>query len=178
MKLSRPVLKFLFIITIAYGCWFIVYEFYLKPDGSVDHMTTEYVSIGICRLLHLNGYEAHYTIALKPGETYIYLNHELLPQVRIGSSCNGLELLVLFALFILCYPGNFFFKILYMSGGIIVVHTLNILRNYWLTLLSFHHSVYFNFYHRYLFIFIIYGLIFILWILWANYFSFLKPGSR
>jgi hypothetical protein len=37
--------------------------------------------------------------------------------------------------------------------------------------LAINRSIYFELFHRYIFIFLIYGTIFILWMIWANYLS-------
>lgn len=174
MPLKKPLFQFLLIISLCYGAWFLCYEFYFKPKGNLDHVVTEYVTLGICNMLKITGYDCHYTIALKPGETYIFIAPQVLPAVRVGASCNGLELLVLFSLFILCYPGNFLIKIPYLVVGNLMIHGINILRNYWLTLMSVHHFPGYDLFHRYIFIFMVYGSIFGLWILWTNKLSLLK----
>lgn len=174
MPASNKLFRFLLLISCSYGLWFVVYEYVLKPSGTFDHFITEYVTLGICNLLNWTGHHAYYTIALKPGETYIFVDNIILPAVRVGASCNGLELLVLFSLFILCYPGNRWIKIPFTVIGLLIIHLLNILRNYWLTLMSLAHSSWYHIFHRYIFIFMVYGAIFVLWMLWANYFSYIR----
>ena len=171
MPIKKSLLKFLLLISASYGLWFICYEYYLKPSGHLDHIITEYVTIGICHLLDISGYISHYTIALKHGETYIFVEPFVLPTVRVGASCNGLELLVLFSLFIICYPGQSMVKIPFVVFGNLLIHGINILRNYWLTLMTMQHSPFYDLFHRYIFIFMVYGAIFVLWILWTNHFS-------
>ncbi len=178
MPLKKNFISFLLLLLSVYAIWFVAYEFYLKPSGKLDHLLTEYVTIGICFLLDIGGYTSYYTIALKPGETYIFISTQILPAVRIGASCNGLELLALFSIFILCYPGNFLLKIPFISIGILILHFLNILRNYWLTLMSLHHYPYADIFHRYLFIFMVYGCIFLLWMVWTNYLSTLNNHGK
>lgn len=154
-----------------YLIWFGLYEFWLKPNGRLDHLLTENISIVVCYLLNLNDIGSYYTIGKKLGETYLFIGGNILPSVRIGSSCNGLEMLVIFSIFIACYPGNILLKIAYILGGITVIHGINILRNYILTLMTVNQSVYFELFHRYVFILLIYGFIFILWMWWANVLS-------
>jgi exosortase family protein XrtF len=160
-----------FIITTVglYLLWFVLYEFFLKPNGKLDHLITENISIAICSML--SDYNCYYTIGNHPGETYIFFGDNVLPVVRIGASCNGLEMLILFAIFIICYPGNFLVKIIYTSIGLVIIHALNIFRNYILALLAFNQSPSFELFHRYIFIFLLYGVIFILWVLWAKILS-------
>jgi exosortase family protein XrtF len=166
--MNRSLLRFLFATVSLYLIWFGLYEFYLKPQGRLDHLITENISIIVCYLLNLSDYESYYTIGKKLGETYLFFGDHILPTVRIGASCNGLEMLMIYSIFIACYPGNIWLKCIYIPGGMLVIHVLNIIRNYVLTLLTVNQSTYFELFHRYVFIFLIYGVIFLLWMWWAN----------
>lgn len=169
MALSKNLLKFLILTFALYGGWLIVYEFFLKPSGRFDHLLTENITYLICRMLDLSGYQVHYSIANKIGETFIYLNSSTFPLIRVGASCNGLELLVLFTVFIICYPGRIARKLWFIPTGLVLIYFLNVLRNFLLTLMEIHHSPYFELFHRYVFIFMVYGAIFLLWMWWAGY---------
>lgn len=168
MALNTKLLKFLLFTFALYGLWLISYEFLIKPSGRFDHLITENITYFICLLLDITGYTTHYTLAEKLGETYIFLVPQTKPLIRVGASCNGLELLVLFMIFILCYPGRLKNKVWFIPAGILIIHVLNIGRNYTLTLMEIHQSPYFEFFHRYVFIFMVYGVIFLLWMWWAN----------
>jgi len=169
--MNRSFLRFIIGTVGSYLVWFILYEFLLKPNGRIDHILTENISIVTCYLLNLGGYDSYYTIGKKLGETYIFLNDDILPTVRIGAACNGLEMLVIFSFFIAWYPGNKYVKLGFIGAGLLLIHSLNILRNFVLTILAINRSIYFELFHRYIFIFLIYGTIFILWMIWANYLS-------
>lgn len=168
MALNKTLLRFLVLTTLLYAVWLVSYELLIKPSGTFDHLITENITYFICRLLDLTGYPTHYTIAGKPGETYIFLIPHTKPLIRVGASCNGLELLVLFAIFIVCYPGKWKQKAWFIPVGLLFIHVLNIIRNYILTLMEIHKSPYFEFFHRYVFIFMVYGMIFLLWMWWAD----------
>jgi exosortase family protein XrtF len=169
--MDKPIVRFLLYTVGLYLLWFGSYEFYLKPAGQIDHLISENISIITCYLFNLSDNQCYYTIGKKMGETYLFFGDNVLPTVRIGSACNGLEMIMIFSIFILCYPGNIWIKLLYTAGGILLIHVLNIFRNYVLTLLTLNHSPYFELFHRYIFIFLIYGVIFLLWIGWTNTFS-------
>ncbi len=166
--MSKALIKFIISTVGLYLIWFGLYEIWIKPNGRLDHLITENISIVTCYLLNLSDYQAYYTIGKKLGETYVFIGEEVLPVVRIGASCNGLEMLIIFSIFILCYPGNIFIKFLFMGGGILLIHAINIFRNYYLTLMAINRSSYFELFHRYIFIFLIYGVIFLLWMWWTN----------
>jgi exosortase/archaeosortase family protein len=112
-----------------------------------------------------------YTPARKIGETYLFIVGTSKPLVRIGASCNGLEPLVLFAIFIIAYPGKTLHKLWFIPSGIVIIHLINIIRNYVLTLMVYFKMPSFDFFHRYVFVILVYLIIFGFWMLWVNHFS-------
>lgn len=165
--LNKKLVKFLLYTGLLYGAWLLAYEFWLKPWGQLDKVITENITYFLCVGLEWFGYKPHYNIAKNISETYIYLENQTVPIIRVGASCNGLELLVLFVIFIICYPSTktkWWFIIL----GLGVIHVVNIVRNFILTLMAMHRSPYFDLFHRYIFIFLVYGVIFTLWLWWTN----------
>jgi exosortase family protein XrtF len=169
LSLKNPVFKFLTLTILLYFAWLLLFELIIKPWGHLDHVLSENISFFICNGLDLIGYQPHFSIAENLGETYIFLSSSTYPVIRVGASCNGLELLILFTIFICCYPGKWSHKVVFITAGLLVIHTLNIVRNIILTLMAIHHSPWFDLFHRYIFIFVVYGAIFLLWMWWANY---------
>lgn len=167
LALHNNLLKFLLLSAALYGSWLLCYEFLLKPWGQLDHIITENITYFICLGLDWLGYTPHYNIAKNISETYIYLGNIYTPVIRVGASCNGLELLVLFVIFIICYPSTRS-KIPFILFGLLLIHIVNIARNFILTLMTIHQSPYFDLFHRYIFIFLVYGVIFTLWLWWTN----------
>lgn len=88
--------------------------------------------------------------------------------VRVIPSCLAVSLMALFAGFIICYPGEKKSKFWYIPLGIILIMFLNILRITAMAMLSRYAPDMLHFYHRYVFKFMIHGLILILWILWIQ----------
>lgn len=166
--LSNKLYKFLLLSVLSYGLWLFAYEFFIKPNGLLDHIITENISYLLCLGLDLLGYQPHFSIAENIGETFIFLSTSTFPLLRVGASCNGLELLVLFTIFIICYPGNFKAKLWFIPLGLLIIHGINLFRNFILTLMAVHKSSYFDLFHRYIFIFLVYGVIFLLWMWWAE----------
>ena len=91
--------------------------------------------------------------------------------VWVGSNCNAITLFALFSVFIIAYPGNQKHKFWYIPIGIIIIHLLNIFRVLALAMISFYRPDLLEFNHTYTFTFIIYGVIFLLWLIWINKFS-------
>ncbi len=168
---DKTLLLFLIKIASLYLFWYVCYEFYLKTDGRLDQIITRNISEGIIHLMQFTGLDFYYTNARKIGETYLFIAGQLKPLVRIGSSCNGLEPIILFAIFIIAYPGKLTHKLWFIPAGVIVIHLVNIIRNYVLTLMVYYKMPSFDFFHRYVFVILVYLLIFGFWMLWVNKFS-------
>lgn len=171
MSNQRQLIRFLCIVAVLCGVWFIAYEFFLKPQAWVDSYITYWVTGGVNILLHLTGYDSYYEISTVPGNAYLYIAPFVKPVVRVGASCNGLELFALFTSFMIAYPGKKMPKFIFISCGLVIIHIANLFRTYWLVLLAYYRSPYYELFHRYILIFFIYGLVFGLWMLWANKYS-------
>ncbi|MES2559848.1 MAG: archaeosortase/exosortase family protein [Bacteroidota bacterium] len=171
MSKQHQLIRFLCIVGVLCGAWFISYEFFIKPHGWVDSQITHWVTVGVNLMLNITGYDSHYVVSPIPGNAYLYIAPYVKPVVRVGASCNGLELFALFMCFMIAYPGKISHKLLFISIGLIIIHIANLFRTYWLVLLAYYRSPYYELFHRYVLIFFIYGLVFGLWMLWANKYS-------
>jgi exosortase family protein XrtF len=168
MKSTNQLLRFLLILGLLGGIWFGLYEFYLKPLAFPDSYLTKWVSEGICLMLNITGYTARYAQAAFEGDTYIFIEPFKRQVVRVGASCNGTELFALFLFFTIAYPGRWKLKIPFVLVGTISIFLVNVLRSYILTLMAYYHSPYYDLFHRYILLFLIYGFVFYLWMIWAN----------
>jgi exosortase family protein XrtF len=91
--------------------------------------------------------------------------------VWVGSNCNAITLFALFAVFIISYPGNQKHKWWYLVLGMITIHLLNILRVAALAIIARNSPLSLDFNHTYTFTFLIYGYIFLLWMIWVSRFA-------
>ena len=88
--------------------------------------------------------------------------------LRIANACNGLELMVLYIGFILCFPAPAARKWKFVLGGIALICLLNVLRCTGLVLIFVHYRKYLDFSHHFLFTFVVYLLIFLLWFVFTK----------
>jgi exosortase family protein XrtF len=86
----------------------------------------------------------------------------------IGDNCNGIALFALFTGFIIAYPGNWKKKAIFIPLGILLIEFMNVLRVVCLAILDTYSRKWTEFNHTYTFTIIIYGCIFLLWMLWVN----------
>lgn len=111
--------------------------------------------------------------------TYTYVVHESGRKVLgIYQACNGLELMVLYTGFILCFPSARTRKTLFVFGGIIGIYIINLLRCAGLGWIVLEHPQHFMFAHKYFFNIIVYGFIFMMWVFFVNQLSVQKNASK
>jgi exosortase/archaeosortase family protein len=98
--------------------------------------------------------------------TVFYKNNRKV--IGIYQACDGLELMVLYAGFIICFSGFWIRKIVFIVLGIIGLFVINILRSGLLGIISLQFPVHFDFAHKYFFNLIVYGFTFLLWIFFIS----------
>lgn len=159
--LKQPVYRFLLYLLLFYSGWYILYNLWLHPDGTLDLYVID-LTINISKsILEALGY-----LVFTGTERVIGVDGT--GGLWIGDNCNGISLFALFSGFIIAYPGNWKKKLLYIPLGIILIELLNILRIVGLAILDTYSRTWTEFNHTYTFTILIYAFIFFLWMLWAN----------
>lgn len=161
-----PLIKFLVKALLVYISWYLLYDLWLHPHGVIDAFVTENamkLSGWILNALGFVVYIKGHHIGIEP-----------VRGVSIGDPCNGINLFALFAGFIICYNGAIRKKLLYIPMGIFIIHLLNVIRIITLILILKYAPSSLAFNHTYTFTTVVYLCIFILWMVWVNYFSISK----
>lgn len=94
--------------------------------------------------------------------------------VRIIEGCNAISLIILFVAFIFSFSGTVKATLLFSIIGSALIYIINILRIVFLVLMLHKFPSQIVILHDLVFPAIIYGFIFLLWVLWVNKFSNLK----
>ncbi len=158
--------RFILISMLCYLAWFIIYDLYLRQNGTLDFIlgraTTEVVVWG----LRLMGYDAGYKFM---NELHYFYNgsKKLLQMVP---ACNGQVLYPLFIGFIIATPGLLKDKCKVMLVGSVVIFIINALRVLALCLIKINAPQYLAFNHKYTFTVLVYACIFGMWLFWIQYF--------
>lgn len=98
---------------------------------------------------------------------------------RIIEGCNALSVMILFVSFIFAFSGKFKQTVLFIFFGCLVIHIFNIIRIALLGVSMYHYPEYQDLLHGVIFPLFIYGVVFILWIVWVNKFSsYAKKSSK
>lgn len=90
---------------------------------------------------------------------------------RIIEGCNALSVMILFVSFIVAFTGKFKKAIIFILFGLLLIHLLNIVRIALLSVALYHYPQHEHILHAVIFPLIIYGIVFLLWVIWVNKFS-------
>ncbi len=157
----HPSFGFLLKLILLYSLWNG-----LIAQTIVDHwITTNLAEAGVL-VLKVAGLAAHRV------STGIYVQQY--PLLYIGKPCNGVDFFGLFTCFVLAFPTRWKDKLWFLPIGILAIHLLNVLRVMALCINCWYFRNSFDFNHKYTFVILVYGLIFVLWMKWAQRYSLLK----
>jgi exosortase/archaeosortase family protein len=160
---KKLVKVFLIRCGIAYVIWLIAYYGFIQPDGRINAFLTNLVIQGTVIGLDLFGYET-------TGEgNMVYIDQQAV--VLVADACNGLELFVLYAGFLLCFPGKWTYKSIFIPAGIGIIFLVNVLREIILSLNYKFFQETFEFNHKYTYVFVVYIVVFMIWRFWLKRYS-------
>lgn len=168
----KPFLLFLGKFLLTYLVLTFVYETYLNQFDSekleVDGFT-KLVATQTINSLNFFGFHAFQMSNLEALSVKLFYNKKYIAQIIEG--CNGLSVIILFIAFVIAFTGKLKHTIAYIVIGSLFVHILNIARIGLLCILIFEFPEHEEILHGVIFPLIIYGFVFLLWVIWVNKFS-------
>lgn len=168
----KPFLLFLGKFLLTYLLLTFVYEGYLNQfDTSkfeVDGFTQLVAKQSKEALIFFN-YDSNVTLNYKEPGVNLFFNQKLM--ARIIEGCNGLSVIILFISFVIAFSGKIKATIFFLIGGSLLIYILNVFRISILCVLMYYYPKQQHILHGVVFPLFIYGVIFILWIIWVNQFS-------
>ena len=105
------------------------------------------------------------------GHPYMKLFYNQKYVARIVEGCNAISVIVLFISFVVAFSGKLKTTLFFIFGGSLLIYVLNVLRIAALSALIFYFPKQEPFLHGVLFPLYIYGVVFILWLIWIRKFS-------
>lgn len=176
MKNNKTVLLFLAKFFGVYILLFLMYSFYLKLNNPNDNfgvvqcdIFTQNVASQTLWVLQFTGFDADIVQHENENSIKLILNNNFV--ARIVEGCNSISIIILFISFIIAFSGTFKNTILYVLFGSAVIYVANIVRIAIIAVALFKFPEYEKILHDVVFPLIIYGLTFLLWILWVKKFS-------
>lgn len=168
----KPFLIFLLKFFLSYLILTVLYQFYLNSYDEtifeVDSFTT-IVANHTEKTIEFFGHKAE----IKPNlfQSSINLFVENRQVARVVEGCNALSVIILFIAFVIAFKGRFKTTLLYILGGSILIYILNIIRIALIAIALYHYPQHEHLLHGVLFPLFIYGVVFLLWVIWVNKFS-------
>jgi exosortase family protein XrtF len=166
----KPFLIFIGTFFLAYSILIILYQGYLSSFGEnkLDAITKT-VAKNTGQVLQW--IDATSTIEEVGPQMDLTIFYHQVAVARIVEGCNAISIIILFVSFVLAFSGKLKPTLLFVFGGSLLIYVLNVWRIAMLCVLLFHFPEQQQLLHGVLFPLIIYGIVFILWLIWVRKFS-------
>lgn len=174
----KPFLVFLTKFAISYLVLTVVYEYYLGQYNlekfEVDGFT-QMVAQQSQKVLSVFDDHSYIMPNLKEASVKLFYHNQWV--ARIIEGCNALSVIILFISFVIAFTGKFKQTLLFIISGSILIHVFNVLRIALLCVAIYHFPQYEHILHGVIFPLFIYGVVFFLWVVWVNKYSFYAKKS-
>lgn len=165
----QSVLQFLFLFLGIYILLTGLYLLYLKQEPSekyypeiVTHVVAKQSAMFVSGL----GYNADITPNSESPSMLLSINGKITASIVEG--CNAVSVIILFSAFIIAFSQKRKPTILYVFVGSVLIYCVNILRIALLAIGIYQFPQHQEFLHQIVFPAIIYGMVFLLWLLWIR----------
>jgi exosortase family protein XrtF len=170
LVLYKPFLLFLASFFGTYVLLSLCYQFFLNgfdsnKTDSITHFVAQNTEAVLSWFYQLVRVEE---VVNEPFYSIYFQNKSV---ARIVEGCNGISVIILFISFVIAFSGSFKNTLLFVFGGSLFIYILNVLRIAALTVLLYYFPKQEHLLHGVLFPLIIYGVVFVLWVIWVNKFS-------
>ncbi len=154
-----------FVFTVLYNGYLTLFE----SSGYYPDFFTHLVAMQTELVIESVGYTSKIMIHPTEPSLQLYINEVFL--ARIIEGCNAISIIILFTSFILSFFAKVKITLLYIFAGSVLIYIANILRIAILAIGIYEYPQYTSFLHSIVFPLMIYGTVFILWVLWVRLFS-------
>lgn len=177
MKKYKNIIIFLVKFFVTYFLLVAIYNGYLQKSQQKDNVyqtssITSTVANQTVKVLTAFGYNVESIQHDKEMSVKLIIEGKYVARVIEG--CNSISLIILFVAFIVAFSGAIKATFLFSIFGSILIYVVNVLRIAFLIVMIHKFPSQIAVLHDLVFPAIIYGLVFLLWVLWVNKFSSYK----
>ena len=90
---------------------------------------------------------------------------------RVVEGCNSVSIIILFVSFIIAFADTFKATLIYLLAGSVLIYAVNLMRIVILSIGLYHYPWRRDILHTIIFPLIIYGMVFLLWMIWVRRFA-------
>lgn len=168
----KLVIRFIITFLSVYAILTLAYNLYLNvSDGSKFY--PDYMTNLVARQTNalINSLDYHSEIIPHPNEPSlkVVINGKFVARVVEG--CNAVSIIILFIAFIVAFAGKWKTTLFYCFAGSIIIYAFNLIRIVILSVGLYHYPWRQELMHTVIFPMLIYGIVFLLWMVWVNRYS-------
>ena len=168
-KKYKSVIRFVVLFLGTYLVLTMVYSYYLSASNSSIYYPdyiTNLVAKQSSALIKEFGYEAEVIPHETETSMKLIVNQQYL--ARIVEGCNAISIIILFIAFIISFAEKLKKTLLFIGAGIVLIYSVNVLRISILAIALYKYPQYSETLHGVIFPAIIYGMVFLLWMIWVR----------
>lgn len=159
MKATISNRNFIVLSVMLLTLWYVLLYVVVR-DSAFDTWLSHSLAKSTAFILNLIGQNA----SSKAG----VISLKNIPTVCLANYCNGLDFMGVFVCLVVAWSAPWKSKLYFSLFGVLVIHFLNLFRLAFLALNHHYNPESFDFNHRYTFIILIYGALFLMWRKWAS----------
>lgn len=177
MKKNKVVILFLVKFFVVYFLLTSLYSFYLSSTQETSSVfacspVTNTISNHAKWTSELLGYDIVTYQNPKELSVSFLVNNKIVSKIVEG--CTSISIMILFLAFIIAFSGTIKNTIWFSVIGLILIYAANIFRIVFMTLAIYHYPKLSDVLHDFVFPGIIYGMVFLLWIVWVKKYAIIN----
>lgn len=166
------VIKFILSFVLVYSVLTIGYKLYLDySDGSIHYPDYFTNLVGRQSQQILIALDYPTVLEAHPNEPSLKVIIRDKYVARVIEGCNSISIIILFIAFVVSFSDNFKRTALFILGGSVLIYCANLLRIVVLSAGLYHYPWRRDILHTVIFPLIIYGMVFLLWMVWIQHFT-------
>lgn len=163
---NKGVLRFIAIFLISYIILSFGYSLYLKSQVGLDGYS-KIISNQTIQVLNGLGYETYGDEVIAERHVKLIVRNKFVAFVTEG--CNAISIMILFLAFVLSFAKKIKPTIVFSLFGLGLIYVVNLFRIVLLTVILYYYPSYTKMLHGVLFPGLIYGAVFLLWMVWVRF---------
>ncbi|WP_455027668.1 exosortase family protein XrtF [Mangrovimonas aestuarii] len=173
----KSVIQFIATFLLVYIVLSLCYKFYLDFSSGQKYFP-DYLTNTVGHqseiLIRVLGYDAQ--VIPHPDEPSLKLMVNSKYVARVVEGCNAMSVIILFISFVVAFASEMKTTFIYALAGSVLLYVVNLLRIAILSVGLYEYPRRSDLLHTVIFPMIIYGMMFLLWMIWVNRFSFLRKS--
>lgn len=167
-KQHKVELRFLGLFLGTYVVLALCYGAYL--EYSTDENTPDFITQKVAKQSETLLQNTSYNVQVIPGNERATMELRIENETigKIVEGCNAVSIIILFVAFIIAFSQEIKKTVLFLFAGSVLIYAFNIVRIAILAIVLYKYPQHQEILHSVVFPGLIYGLVFLLWVVWAK----------